>query len=197
MSMLSTANKASGKPKTGFLMISGHPIAVALFSVIAFGVAPAHSQSANAKGSNDGEQISIESMQAMFQDGNPGNKHFCAIVVTQPGRLAPSPDNMELSSRQAGGTPGRAEITATNSSYNLSIDPPGGFDLSPSGGSTDTSFSATFSATGSTSFAETPGAVAMDIKRGVSQIEANFIAMRNDSPFPAGNYSAQLVLRCE
>jgi hypothetical protein len=174
-----------------------HLIAIALFGAFSLLAVPAQSQSAGAKGAVDGDLISIESMREMFQNGDPGNKHFCAIVVTQPGSLAASPDNMELSSRQAGGRPGIAQITATNSSFDLTIDPPSGFNLAPSGGATDTSFASTISATGSTSFAEASGAFPMDIKRGVSQIEANFVATRNGSPFPAGQYSAELVLRCE
>jgi hypothetical protein len=156
-----------------------HLIAIALFGAFSLLAVPAQSQSAGAKGAVDGDLISIESMREMFQNGDPGNKHFCAIVVTQPGSLAASPDNMELSSRQAGGRPGIAQITATNSSFDLTIDPPSGFNLAPSGG------------------AEASGAFPMDIKRGVSQIEANFVATRNGSPFPAGQYSAELVLRCE
>jgi hypothetical protein len=189
--------RLSGKPAFGFRMRRRLQIVALTFLIVATGSSPSYSQNANMDESVDGGPISIETMQAMFRDGGPGNKHFCAIVVTQQGLLAPSPDNMELSSRQQGGRPGIAQVTATNSSYDLTIDPPGGFVISPTGGSADTTFTSTYSATGATNVADSPGQFALDIKRGVSQIEANFIATRNNSPFPAGQYSAELVLRCE
>lgn len=157
----------------------------------------AAAQTADAPAAGFEEPLSVESMRALFAKTAANGNHFCAITITQTGQLTASPDNMELSSRLVGGTAGKADVTATNGSYSISIDPTTGFNLAPPDGSSNTAFSSTFSATGATNFAETPGQFPQKIKMGNSVIEAHFIATRSPDAFPAGNYSGELILRCE
>ena len=129
--------------------------------------------------------------------GTVGVRHYCQIVLTGNGVMAPSPDFLELSSMQAGGVAGVAEITTTNGSFDASIDTPTGFSTMPTGGDTGVSFSSNYSMTGVTTVPQTPGGTVTKLKRGLTNLSANFIATRVGSVFPAGSYSSVLVLRCE
>lgn len=166
----------------------------------ALAAAPALAQNTNPTGNGAN---ALKNLQNMFKaanangNGNGNGNQFCAIVVTQGGQLRASPDNMTLSSQIMGGQAGTAEVVATNGAYSLSIDQNAGFSTQPAGGSANTTFSSTFSATGATNFADTPGQIPQKIKQGTTQVETNFIATRTNDPFPAGNYTGELVLRCE
>lgn len=129
--------------------------------------------------------------------GVVAQRHYCEILVQSPGVLAASVDFLELSSRQAGGVPGSARVTTTNGSYRASIDVPTGFIAYPQDGATGVSYSTLFEGTGATVFPDTSGATPVKLKRGVTEIDTHFIATRSGSTFPAGGYSAELVLRCE
>jgi hypothetical protein len=170
--------------------------------VVAQLLSPATAIAKNTK-SDGNTPATPQAFQDMFNaakansNGNGNSNHFCAIVVTQPGQLKASPDNMTLSSQIMGGQSGSASIYATNGSFSVSIDPITGFSAQPPGGSANTTFSSAFSATGATNFAETPGQIPQKVKQGTTQIDADFLATRTTDPFPAGNYSSELVLRCE
>ncbi len=128
---------------------------------------------------------------------NVAQRHFCQILVLNPGVLAPSADFLELSSKQAGGSAGIAELTATNGSFWLSTDAPTGFTTMPTGGDTGVVFSSTYQTSGDTTTPETPGTTSTKLKRGVTQASVHMIANRSGSVFPAGNYSGEVTVRCE
>lgn len=130
-------------------------------------------------------------------EGFPPMAHYCQIMVTQPGALSPSFVGNELSSRLPGGRSGYANVTATRSSYRIAVDAPVAFSNMPSNGDAGVRFRASYSATGNTNFGRTRGGVARKIKRGHTRIKTNLTARRQGSPFPQGQYSAQITLRCE
>lgn len=124
------------------------------------------------------------------------NQHFCMVVVGNPGTIAPAIGNAAMSSKVAGGYSGTAEITATNSSYRATIVAPAGFSSSPNLAAPVT-FEAEFSGTGATNFFNTPGLTEVKIKKGVTSISADLTAKIQGAVFAAGNYQAEITLRCE
>lgn len=155
---------------------------------------PALAQSANSKTAS---QNAGQVVNQVFNAAGANSNQSCAILVSKPGTIVSSPDNMTLASNLAGGAPGTADIVTSNGSYSASIDTVTGFSSQPPGGSANTDFSSTYSGTGATAFAETPGNIPVQLKKGTTRVEANFIATRTAGPFPAGNYKGELVLRCE
>jgi hypothetical protein len=133
---------------------------------------------------------------AKNQGGGKGNQ-FCAIMVNSHGQLSPSPEQGELSSMAYGGRPGQIEVVASSGSFSLSIDTPLGFSLSPAGGNDSTVIRTSFSGYGSTNFSDVPGSVPVRLKPGATNIVAQLVATKNGGMFPAGQYRAELTLRCE
>jgi hypothetical protein len=133
---------------------------------------------------------------AKNQGGGKGNQ-FCAIMIGSHGQLSPSPEQSELSSMAYGGRPGRIEVVTTNSSYSLSVDTPLGFSLSPVGGNDATIIKTSFSGYGSTNFSDVPGNVPVRLKSGATNVVAQLVATKSGGMFPAGQYRAELTLRCE
>ncbi len=145
-------------------------------------------------GNEDGAAF-IEALSGAHA-GKGGNQ-FCAIIITSDGHLSAVPGGNELSSTSFGGRPGQAEIVASNSSYTLSIDAPLGFSLAPVGGNDSILVRTSYSGFGATNFSNTPGSVPIRIKRGSTMVSANMVAIKAYDPFPAGDYRANLTLRCE
>jgi hypothetical protein len=129
--------------------------------------------------------------------GFPGpGRQFCQIELQGEGQVRPSLDNMVLSSRNAGGRSAQAQVTATNSSWRINIDPPAGFSNAPAGGG-NAAFATWFSGQGATNFSMTPGSEPMRVRRGRTQVTIDFEAQHQGTGFPAGDYAAELTLRCE
>lgn len=126
-----------------------------------------------------------------------GANQFCAVVIGSDGLLASSPEADELSSVSYGGRAGQAEVVASNSSYTLSIDRPLGFSLAPIGANDSVVIKTSFSGFGATSFSATPGNIPVRLKQGSTTLSINLEATKTSSLFPAGQYRAEIVLRCE
>ncbi len=124
------------------------------------------------------------------------NKHFCMVVVGNPGTMAAAIGNASLSSKVAGGYAGTADITTTNASYRASIVAPAGFINSPNLAGPVT-FSADFSGSGATNFFNVPSLTEVKLKNGVTSIKADLTAKIQGTVFSAGTYQAELTLRCE
>ncbi|MEM9330851.1 MAG: hypothetical protein AAGA53_05965 [Pseudomonadota bacterium] len=130
--------------------------------------------------------------------GQTAGGESCQIIIVSPGTINASIENTELSSKVYGGRAGVAQITTTNASYTLSIDQPLGFASMPVGGGDSVNMATFFSGNGATNFSETPGNVPTRLELGTTLIETHVIARRlSGDPFPVGNYSTQLNLRCE
>jgi hypothetical protein len=126
-----------------------------------------------------------------------GRGQVCMIVVTDDGEIYNMPGTNRLTSSGAGGRPGRAAVYASHNSFRLSIDPPLGFRSAPTGGNNGVVFTTSFSGNGATSFSRRPGSSDQKLREGVTQVEVDFVADRGNDTFPAGNYQAELLLRCE
>lgn len=124
-------------------------------------------------------------------------KQMCQLVVIQNGTMVQNIGATRLSSQVNAGMPGRADVTTTNGSYYISVDPPAGFSSAPQGGNLDVAFSSSVSGHGVTNFAETPGNIRVKLKKGSTQVDINLVAQKLSGAFPAGNYVAELTLRCE
>ncbi len=139
-----------------------------------------------------------EFMQEMLEkNGARAENHGCAIIVGRTGTMHINPEANEISSSGWGGQPGEAQIVATNSSFDLSMDPPLGFSLAPPKGNDAIVFSGSFSGFGATNFSQTPGNTKIRVKKGMTSITANLVATKTSGTFPAGQYRAELTLRCE
>lgn len=124
------------------------------------------------------------------------NKHFCMVVVGNPGTMAAAIGNASMSSKFAGGYSGTADITTTNASYRASIIAPSSFINSPNLAGPVT-FQAEFSGTGVTNFFNVPSLTEVKLKNGITNIKADLTAKIEGAVFAAGNYQAELTLRCE
>jgi hypothetical protein len=125
------------------------------------------------------------------------NKHFCQILIKQPGRLAANVGATKLTSLGYAGEAARAEVTTTNGSYYASIDRPNGFAVSPNGGNADVVFASYLSGTGKTNFADTLGTERVKLKNGKTILNINLEVSKQRGAFAAGHYRADLTLRCE
>lgn len=126
-----------------------------------------------------------------------GDNNACAIIIGRTGSMNVNPEANEISSIGWGGQPGEAQIVATNSSFNLSMDEPLGFSLAPPKGNDATVFKSTYSGFGATNFSQSPGNTKIRVKKGTTSITANLTATKTSGTFPAGQYRAELTLRCE
>lgn len=161
---------------------------LALIALIAGNIASARAQDA------DGGMLSPGG--DLVEWAAAASKHYCMVVVGNPGTMAPAIGNVALSSKVAGGYAGTAEITATNSSYRASLIPPVAFVSSPNLPAPVT-FDAEFTGTGATNFYNVPGMTEVKIKRGMTSIKADLTATMQGGSFAAGHYQAELTLRCE
>jgi hypothetical protein len=119
----------------------------------------------------------------------------CSITVNQAGLLTANVGQTSLSSLNAGGAAGQADIVATSANYNVSIDQPTAWGTFPTGGDTNVTFAATYSASGATTVASTN--TANPLATGTTAVNVDLSATKSSGSFPTGTYAAVVVLRCE
>ena len=119
----------------------------------------------------------------------------CSITVNQAGLLTANVGQTSLSSGNAGGAPGQADIVATSANYNVSIDQPTAWGTFPTGGDTNVAFAATYATTGATTL--TTRNTAAPLATGTTAVNVNLSATKSSGSFPTGTYAAVVVLRCE
>jgi hypothetical protein len=119
----------------------------------------------------------------------------CSITVNQAGLLTANVGQTVLSSTNAGGASGQADILTTSASFNVSIDQPTTWANFPSGGDTNVAFAATYSASGDTTIASTNSA--NPLATGATAVNVDLSATKSSGSFPTGTYAAVVVLRCE
>lgn len=132
--------------------------------------------------------------------GDLTTNNACVVIVRQGGTLIPNVDATQMSSKLPGGNSGIADIYSLWR-YNISVSAPSFFDSRPLGGDDGVTFTALYSAQSiyrGRTFAEQSGDIQERLRVGfsVTRVNVNLIADRPDS-FPAGNYSAHTVVRCE
>lgn len=133
-------------------------------------------------------------------NGDITNSAYCIIFVTQSGALVPNVDATQLSSKLPGGVAGKAEIWSFRK-YDISVSSPTYFNTYPTGGDVGVNFTTTFSGQSlrkGKTFDEQSGDIPVSTRNrfGRTQVTVNLVADKPDG-FPAGDYSAQTVVRCE
>ncbi|MGB8817975.1 MAG: hypothetical protein WCC66_08665 [Rhizobiaceae bacterium] len=119
----------------------------------------------------------------------------CAITVQTAGLLTANVGQTVLSSTNAGGSAGTAEIVATSANYTVSVDQPTAFSAAPVGGGTNVNFAATYASAGATTL--TARNTAAPLLTGTSNVTVNMSATKTSGSFPTGTYAGIVVLRCE
>ena len=132
--------------------------------------------------------------------GNITYSNSCSIVVGAPGIISPNPDSTQLSSKNAGGKQGVADIYSIHS-YDISVSSPDFFTNAPAGGNGNTTFTTTFSGESlhrGRTFSERPGESPVRLRNGysITRVYVDLEADRPDS-FPSGSYTAVAIVRCE
>lgn len=131
---------------------------------------------------------------------NLTTNNSCVVVVQSGGTLTTNANGTQLSSKNAGGQAGIADVYSI-SRYRISVDAPPFFLVSPPGGNDNVTFSATFSGRSlyrGRNFNERSGTRSVRLRRGysVTRVTANVVADRTQA-FPAGTYQTVAILRCE
>lgn len=127
---------------------------------------------------------------------------LCVIIVRNDGTLALDGTRQILSSKETGGSSATADVYSLRS-YNVTVDAVPFFVTSPSGGNTGVTITSSFSGTAlnfrGLTFAEQPGNVPVTLNSGFSgtRLDINMDATRAGSIYPAGNYTAVSIVRCE
>ncbi|MCB1423543.1 MAG: hypothetical protein KDJ69_13985 [Nitratireductor sp.] len=132
--------------------------------------------------------------------GNITYSNSCSIVVGAPGTITPNADSTQLSSKNAGGQQGVADIYSIHR-YDISVSSPDFFTNAPSGGNDNATFTTTFSGESlhrGRTFSERPGDSPVRLRNGysITRVFVDLEADRTDS-FPSGNYTAVAIVRCE
>ncbi|MAW88778.1 MAG: hypothetical protein CMJ42_19845 [Phyllobacteriaceae bacterium] len=126
--------------------------------------------------------------------------NFCTILLQEPGAIAPDASNQVLSSKEAGGQPGKARVTALTN-YQVTVDDVPFFLSEPGGMSVGSSFVASFSGQSvyrGINFAERDGANAVTLPRRYSITDLTIdLEVSRASAFAAGDYTALTIVRCE
>jgi len=127
----------------------------------------------------------------------------CRIVINSAGTLKINPALNVLSSKQAGGLPAGATITASSllcsllailDCYSVSAIAPASFLSAPAAGQTNLTFTSTFKLNGG---ADNPGSIPVRVVNGVYTTQVDLIATKSAGIFPTGTYQAQVLVRCE
>ena len=129
----------------------------------------------------------------------PDNR--CVIRVQQTGTLVAEPGGNQLSSLLAGGSPGIAEVISRRN-YEIWVDAPGFFQSGPAGANDNVTHTAYFAGRAlnqrGLDFPMREGSLAVQTprRRSRTEITVDLVSDRPD-PFPAGDYTAVAIIRCE
>ena len=121
----------------------------------------------------------------------------CVLTVGTPGIMAPNALYNELDSSAAGGVPGTISALSTGTTFKVSAIAPTSFLLSPTDGNTSVAFASTYQASGATTTGTVPGVTQTTLNSGLTTLNVNLKATRSAGNFPAGAYTAEVVVRCE
>ena len=122
---------------------------------------------------------------------------ICALTVGVPGILAPNATYDELSSTNAGGTNGTIAALTTGGGFTITTEAPSNFTLAPTGGGTNVTFDTAYTATGVTTISLSAGETITPLNVGLTTVSVRLEAAKSTGAFPAGAYSAEVLVRCE
>jgi hypothetical protein len=119
----------------------------------------------------------------------------CTLSIDSNGTLGTSVDLQSLSSKLAGGSAGSVTLSTTGG-VELSVDPVTVVTV-PAGDLSATTWTPTYSATGTHTIAETGSATELD-DAGTSTVAVHVVGAKGGANrFAAGNYQATVTVRCE
>ncbi|MEO1043773.1 MAG: hypothetical protein AAFX52_15940 [Pseudomonadota bacterium] len=120
----------------------------------------------------------------------------CTVVADTNGTLGLNGTGTVLASTETGGAAGQATITATGTSFNVTIDAITNFTTGPADADTNTTFSTTYDASGATTAAGVDGATPTSLGSGITTLGVNANATKTTGIFSAGTYSLTATVRC-
>lgn len=119
----------------------------------------------------------------------------CTVTINSNGTMTVSSNLQSLSSHNAGGSAGSAQVDTTGG-VSLSVDPVTTTTV-PASDVTATTWTPTFATSGAQTIAETGTATALTVP-GTSTVAVNLSGTKSGTNrFSAGNYQATVTLRCE
>jgi len=119
----------------------------------------------------------------------------CTLVIATNGTMTVSPDLQSLSSHNSGGSAGTVTLTTTGG-VSLSVDPVTTTTV-PAADTTATTWTPTYSSSGTHTIAETGSATSLTAP-GADVVSVNLAGTKGGSNrFASGNYQATVTLRCE
>jgi hypothetical protein len=121
----------------------------------------------------------------------------CVLTVGTPGVIAPNSSYTQLSSKNAGGSAGTVTALATGTGFAITTEAPSSFTSAPAGGGTNAAFASSYSGSGATTISSTDGATQTSLNAGTTNLDVHLTATKSSGTFPAGSYSAEVLVRCE
>lgn len=120
----------------------------------------------------------------------------CTVVADSAGTIAINTGNTVLSSTEAGGAAGAATITASTTTYEVTVDAPSTFTTAPAGSDTNTTFATTYDASGATTASGVAGTTATTLGAGSTTLAVNASATKSSGIYNSGTYSLTTTVRC-
>ena len=120
----------------------------------------------------------------------------CVITVGSGGTITPNSAYTVLSSKEAGGTSGRAALLVTGNSYSVTAEAPTAWSTAPASASSAT-FASEYDLSGANTAANVTGSTATRLANGTTNVNVDLTATLPSGNYEAGNYRAVVVLRCE
>lgn len=120
----------------------------------------------------------------------------CVITVGSGGTITPNSAYNVLSSKEAGGSSGRAALLVTGDSYSVTAEAPTAWSVAPASASSAT-FAAEYDLAGANTASNVAGATATQLANGTTNVNVDLTATLPSGAYEAGNYRAVVVLRCE
>lgn len=129
--------------------------------------------------------------------GFTGSVTADCTVVASGGSLAVNAARDTLSSKEAGGAAGSAEVNAAGGPFNVTIGGPAAFDYAPSGGDSEVTFQTEYSASGATTASGSADASpTFALNSGATVIAIDTTASRDSDAFPTGDYGLTATVTC-
>ncbi|MEO1656370.1 MAG: hypothetical protein AAFR65_01495 [Pseudomonadota bacterium] len=120
----------------------------------------------------------------------------CTVVADTNGTLGLNGTGTVLASTESGGSAGQATVTATNTTFNVTIDNITAFTTGPADADTNTNFATTYNASGATTASGVAGATPTNLGSGITTLAVNASATKTSGIFSAGSYSLTATVRC-
>lgn len=143
-------------------------------------------------------QVADAAYNNIHFNGAISNSGSCQINVVRNGTLGVSTNLRTLSSKITGGLTGNV-ILRTTGIYKLSVDTPAVFAVSPLGGDTGVTRTASFygyDMNSSATFAERTAPIYANGTNMRTNMSIHFVATRPTN-YPGGHYEALTIVRCE